>query len=328
MRNVHILQLLSMYHPKGEEVLEKHAQVTKFDTFDEDKIIAFLNENKIDGIMLRAPAKITPAILDACDEVKAISGAGVGLDNIDVDYATKKGISILHAPKINTTATAEHAASLILSVMKNIPDFNDQLKTGNFSYRDGRYTSELKGKKLGIVGFGSIAQKVGKIMKYGFEMDVLAYVRRIPEERQEVADSMGVELTMEMERVFKECDVVSLHIPLTEKTDKIIDKTYLNLMKPDSILINTARGGIVNEEDLVEAVKHKTIRAAGVDVFRNEPPSPNHPFLEVDEIIKTPHIGGISLEAAMETSVTIANNLIKAIEGEKVKTIVNYDELQ
>src|SRR5699024_7996090 len=86
-----------MYHPKGEEVLEKHAQVTKFDTFDEDKIIAFLNENMIDGIMLRAPAKITPAILDACDEVKAISGAGVGLDNIDVDYATKKGISILHA---------------------------------------------------------------------------------------------------------------------------------------------------------------------------------------------------------------------------------------
>src|SRR5699024_3842399 len=98
--------------------------------------------------------------------------------------------------------------------------------------------------KLGIDGFGSIAQKVAKIMKYGFEMDVLAYVRRIPEERQEIADTMCVELTMEMERVFRECDVISLHIPLTEKTDKIIDKTYLNMMKPDSILINTARGGI------------------------------------------------------------------------------------
>src|SRR5699024_3309704 len=157
------------------------------------------------------------------------------------------------------TATAEHAASLILSVMKNIPDSNDQLKTGNFSYRDVRYTSELKGKKLGIVGFGSIAQKVGKIMKYGFEMDVLAYVRRIPEERQEVADSMGVELTMEMERVFKECDVVSLHIPLTEKTDKIIDKTYLIKMKLDSILINTYRGVIENEDNLVVVLMNKTI---------------------------------------------------------------------
>src|SRR5699024_2601362 len=158
------------------------------------------------------------------------------------------------------------------SVMKNIPDFNDQLKTGNFSYRDGRYSSELKGKKLGIVGFGSIAQKVGKILKYGFEMDVLAYARRIPEERQEVADSMGVKLTMDMARVFREWDVDSLHIPLTEKTDKIIEKTDVNLMKPDSILINAARGGTVNEEDLGEAVKHKTIRAAGVDVFRDDPP--------------------------------------------------------
>src|SRR5699024_7517604 len=154
-------------------------------------------------------------------------------------------------------------------------------------------------------------------MKYGFEMDVLAYVRRIPEERQEVADSMGVELTMEMERVFKECDVVSLNIPLTEKTDNIIDKTYLKQMTPNSILIKTARGGIVNEEDLVEALKHKTIRAAGVDVFRNEPSSPDHPFLEVDEIIKTPHIGGVSFGAAMETSVTTTKNLSKAIEDEK-----------
>src|SRR5699024_12304251 len=108
-----------------------------------------------------------------------------------------------------------------LSVMKNIPDFNDQLKTGNFSYRDGRYTSELKGKKLGIVGFGSIAQKVGKIMKYGFEMDVLAYVRRIPEERQEVADSMGVR--SEERRVGKECRGWGLRSELNKK-DRISEE--------------------------------------------------------------------------------------------------------
>src|SRR5699024_12466225 len=126
---------------------------------------------------------------------------------------------ILHDSNINTLHTAGHAASLILSVVTNIPDFTDQLKTGNFSYRDGRYTGELKGKKLGIVGRGSIAQKVGKIMKYGFEMDVLAYVRRITEERQEVADAMGVELRTDMERVFKECEDDSVPIPLTEKSD-------------------------------------------------------------------------------------------------------------
>jgi D-3-phosphoglycerate dehydrogenase len=316
-----------MYHKDGEEVLETKANVTKFDTFDEQEIIDFLNNNKVDGIILRAPARITPAILDACENVKAISGAGVGLDNIDVDYATKKGIRILHAPKINTNATAEHAVSLILSVMKNIVKFNDEMEKGNYSYRDGRYTSELKGKTLGLIGFGSISQRVAKIMKHGFDMNVTAYVRRIPEERQQIADEIGVELSKDMDTVFKNSDVVSLHIPLNENTDGSIDKTYFNMMKPDAILINTARGGVINEEDLVDAIKNKQIRAAGVDVFRVEPAPKDHPFLGVEEIIKTPHIGGISLEAAKETSTTIATNLVKAIEGEALPTIVNLEEL-
>jgi D-3-phosphoglycerate dehydrogenase len=316
-----------MYHKDGEDVLRENAQVTKFDEFDEQDIIQFLKNNIVDGIILRAPARITPAILDACDGVKAISGAGVGLDNIDVDYATKKGIRILHAPKINTVATAEHAVSLILAVMKNIVKFNAEMEKGNYSYRDGKYTSELKGKTLGLIGFGSIAQEVAKIMKNGFGMKVTAYVRRIPEERQEIADSIGVELTKDMEEVFKESDVISLHIPLNEKTDASINKTYFDMMKPEAVLINTARGGVINEEDIVEALKSKQIRAAGVDVFRKEPAPADHPFLGMEEIIKTPHIGGISLEAAKETSTTIASNLIKAVEGEKLPTIVNWDAL-
>ncbi|MEI3599296.1 MULTISPECIES: NAD(P)-dependent oxidoreductase [unclassified Oceanobacillus] len=327
MKSIHIVQILSMYHTDGEDVLNENAKVTKFDTFDEKEIISFLNNNKVDGIILRAPARITPAILDACENVKAISGAGVGLDNIDVDYATKKGIRILHAPKINTNSTAEHAVSLILAVMKNIVKFNDEMEKGNYSYRDGKYTSELKGKTLGLVGFGSISQRVAKIMKHGFEMNVTAYVRRIPEERQKIADAIGVELTKDMGEVFKNSDVISLHIPLNENTDGSIDKTYFDMMKSDAVLINTARGGVINEGDLVAAIKNKQIRAAGVDVFRVEPAPADHPFLGVEEIIKTPHIGGISLEAAKQTSTTIASNLIKAVEGEQLPTIVNWDEL-
>jgi len=316
-----------MYHSDGEDVLNKHAKVTKFEAFKEEEIIHFLENNKVDGIILRAPAQITPAIIDVCNGVKAISGAGVGLDNINVDYATEKGIKVLHAPKINTIATAEHAVSLILAVMKNIVTFHAEMEKGNFLYRDGKFTNELKGKKLGLVGFGSISQEVAKIMKYGFNMDILAYVRRIPEERKEVADSIGVELTKDMEKLFRKSDVVSLHIPLNENTDGIINKNYFNIMKPEAVLINTARGGIINEEDLVEALKNKKIHAAGVDVFRNEPAPPDHPFIGVGKITKTPHIGGISLEAAIETSVIIATNLIKALEDEKVETIVNWDAL-
>src|SRR5699024_10014151 len=195
-----------MYHEDGETVLKENASVTIFREFDEKEIIDFLNNNKVNGIILRAPAQITPAILDACHDVKAISGAGVGLDNIDVEYATEKGIRILHAPKINSVATAEHAVSLILATMKNIVKFHKEMEKGNFSYRDGKFTRELRGKKLGLVGLGSIAQEVAKIMKNGFGMDVLAYVRRIPEERRQIATSLGVKLTMNIEDVFRESD--------------------------------------------------------------------------------------------------------------------------
>lgn len=316
-----------MYHSAGEQVLNEQAKVTKFDEFNEEEIINFLQNNHVDGIVLRAPARITPAILDACSTVKAISGAGVGLDNIDVEYATEKGIKILHAPKINTVATAEHAVSLILATMKNIVQFHNEMERGNYDYRDGKFTYELRGKKLGLVGFGSIFQEVAKIMKNGFQMDVLAYVRRIPEERQQIADEIGVELTLDMERVFKESDVVSLHIPLNEHTDGLIDKRYFDLMKEDAVLINTARGGVINEEDLVEALKEGKIRAAGVDVYRVEPAPADHPFIGVENITKTPHMGGISIEAAQQTSWTVATNLIKAVKGEDVPTIVNKEAL-
>ena len=317
-----------MYHPDGDEKLNNLATVKKFNEFDEQGIIDYLKNNEVDGIILRAPAKITPAILDHCQHVKAISGGGIGLDNIDVSYATGKGIKILHAPKINSLATAEHAVALLLAVMKDITIFDKATRNGNYSYRDGRYTTELKGKILGVVGLGSIAQNVAKIMKNGFEMEVLAYVRTIGPDRQELADSLGIRLTTSMEEVFKESDAITLHIPLTPNTKEIIDKRMFALMKPTAVLINTARGGVINEQDMVDALKGGQFHRAGIDVFAIEPPAENHPFYELEEITMTPHIGGISIEAAQLTSVTIAENLIKAIKGEELPVIVNLRELE
>lgn len=327
MKTLHVLQILPMYHTDGEDVLHELTRVTKFDVFNEKEIIGFLKNNVVDGIILRAPAKITPDILDACQHVKAISGAGVGLDNIDVAYATKKGIRILHAPKTNSQATAEHAVSLILATMKNIPLFHKETQQGNYGYRDGKYTRELYNKKLGLIGFGSIAQKVAKIMKCGFDMNVIAYVRNIHEERKKLADSLGVELRTSMEQVFRESDVISLHIPLNSETKEVINRTYFDVMKPSAVLINTARGGIINENDLVEFLKNKKILRAGIDVFSIEPPPENHPFFDVEEMILTPHIGGISIEAAKATSVIIAGNLVRAINGEQLATIANLGQL-
>lgn len=325
--SLHIVQILPMYHPDGEEKLSELADVKQFKEFDEEEIIGYLKQTKVDGIILRAPAKITRGILDHCEHVTAISGAGIGLDNIDVEYATSKGIKVLHAPKLNSTATAEHAVALLLSVMKDITVFHAEMQKGNFSFRDGRYTAELEGKTLGLVGFGSIAQKVAKIAKNGFGMKPIAYVRTISAERRKLADSIGVEVTTSMEEVFKKSDAVSLHIPLTTQTQELIDKKLFNLMKPSAVLINTSRGGVINETDLVEALKNKTLRRAGVDVFAVEPPSATHSFYGLAEITMTPHIGGISVEAARETSVIIAENLIRAIQGEELTVIANAQNI-
>ncbi|MGN7408429.1 MULTISPECIES: NAD(P)-dependent oxidoreductase [unclassified Sporosarcina] len=325
--SLHIVQILPMYHPDGEEKLKELAEVKQFNEFDEQEIIKYLQQHDVDGIILRAPAKITPEILNHCENVIAISGAGIGLDNIDVEYATTKGIKVLHAPKMNSTATAEHAVALLLSAMKDISMFHAEMQKGNFSFRDGRYTTELQGKTLGLIGFGSIAQKVAKIVKNGFEMNVVAYVRTISNERQELADSLGVEVTTSMEDVFRKSDAISLHIPLTEQTKELIDNKFFNVMKPSAVLINTSRGGVIHEADLVEALHNQTFLRAAVDVFAVEPPAENHPFFGVEEITMTPHIGGISIEAAKKTSVVIAENLIKAIDGEELSVIANSEKL-
>ncbi|SEQ97359.1 NAD(P)-dependent oxidoreductase [Piscibacillus halophilus] len=319
----HVLQILSMYHIKGEEVLNELAQVKKFDEFHEQEIVRYLNEHPVDGIILRAPARITPAILDAGQHLKAISGAGIGLDNIDVEYATQKGVKVMHAPKINVQATAEHAVSLILAVMKNIIPFHEEMKKGNFGYRDGRFTYELKGKTLGLVGFGSISQKVASIMQTAFGMNILIYVRRMTEEREVISEQHGYHFTTNVDDVFREADIVSVHIPLNELTRHFVQKKHFELMKPNAVFINTARGGVINQEDLAQVLKEKKILGAGVDVYDPEPPLDNHPFYDLDNIVMTPHIGGISEEAARETTETIAENLIKAIQGEVVDTIVN-----
>lgn len=326
MSKPHVVQILPMYHCDGEVLLNELADVKKFEYFDEEEIINYLRATKVDGIILRAPARITSNILDHCQSVRAISGAGVGLDNINVEYATEKGIRVLHAPKLNSHATAEHTVALLLSVMKNVNQFDLETRKGNFDYRDGKYTFELRNKKVGLVGFGEIAQKVAHILVNGFDMKAMAYVRNITDSHKKAVNGQ-VELTTSLERVFIECDVVSLHIPLNKETYQLIDFSLLSKMKKNAVLINAARGAIINESDLVQVIENNQIHGAGIDVFAQEPPASDHPFFSLKQVTITPHIGGISLEAARQTSTLIANNLIRAINGEELDVVANLQQL-
>ncbi|KAB2333266.1 hydroxyacid dehydrogenase [Cytobacillus depressus] len=316
-----ILQILSMYHEAGEKILQDGAEIIRTDNIDQANLCKLVKD--VDGIVLRAPCKITKEIIDAAVNVKVISGAGVGLDNIDVSYATEKGIPVLHAPAVNSVSTAEHAVTLLMALSKTLIPFHTEMSKGNYDSRIRLKAYELKGKRAGLVGFGSIAKEVAKRLKKGLEMDVTVWVRKYDEQKHCFAKELGINLTTDLNEIFQTDDFISLHIPLTAHTRGFINKHHFELMKPSAYLINTARGGIVNHEDLYEALINGKIAGAALDVFDPEPPPKDHPILTCPNIIVTPHVGGTTVECNYKMATTVATNLLKALNGEIPNNIGN-----
>ncbi|MGX9134393.1 hydroxyacid dehydrogenase [Rummeliibacillus sp. JY-2-4R] len=325
MSKPRVLQILSMYHPAGEEILQKGAEVVRTDQYDIDHLCQLAKD--VEGIVLRAPAKITKEIINANPNLKVISGAGVGLDNIDVSHATKKGIPVLHAPAVNKISTAEHTVMLLMALAKSVIPFHEQMKKGNYNSRMEIPSIELKGKKVGLIGFGNIAKEVAKTLSLGFGMEVTAWVREYKPEKHQDADQMGVKINTNMEEVFRQSDFISIHIPLNEHTKYSINQSLFSLMKPTSFLINTARGAIVNQEDLYHYLKNGKIRGAGLDVFDPEPLNEDHPLLGLPNVILTPHVGGTTIESNLIMSTTVAENVINRLTGKRPRYIANPEVL-
>lgn len=326
MEKPRILQILSMYHPNGEKILQQNAEVIRTDQYDIAHLCKLVKN--VQGVVLRAPAKVTKEIIDAGPNLKVISGAGVGLDNIDVEYATTKGIPVLHAPAVNKTSTAEHAVMLILALAKSVLPFHEQLKNGHYDARISILSREVKGKKVGLIGFGNIAQEVAKILKMGFEMDVTAWVRTYKSEKHQLAHHMGIHIHTNIEEVFKDSDFISIHLPLTDETRMLIDQKLLSIMKPSAYLINTARGAIIHQEDLYNALKNGKIRGAGLDVFDPEPPDQHLPLLRLPNVIVTPHVAGTTVESNQIMASTVAENVLKILQGKPSQYIANPEVLK
>ncbi len=314
-----------MYHPAGEEILQKGAEVIRTDQYDIGHLCQLVKD--VEGIVLRAPAKITKEIIDANPNLKVISGAGVGLDNIDVAYATKKRIPVLHAPAVNKKSTAEHTVMLIMALAKSVIPFHEQMKMGNYNSRVEIPSIELKGKKVGLIGFGNISKEVAKMLTLGFDMEVTAWVREYKPEKHQVADELGVKINTNMEEVFRQSDFISIHIPLNAHTKYSIDQRLFSLMKPTAFLINTARGAIINQDDLYHYLKNGKIRGAGLDVFDPEPPKEDLPLLSLPNVIVTPHVGGTTIESNFIMSTTVAENVIKVLTGNRPQYIANPEVL-
>ncbi|WP_019122273.1 NAD(P)-dependent oxidoreductase [Brevibacillus massiliensis] len=326
MNKPKILQILSMYHEAGEAILQEGAEVIRTDVYDSDHLCALARD--VDGIVLRAPAKITREIIDAAPSLKVISGAGVGLDNIDVGYATEKNIPVLHAPSVNGVSTAEHAVTLIMALAKSLIGFHHEMSQGNYASRTVLKTYELKGKRVGIVGFGAIAKEVAKRLKLGLEMEVTVWVRSYDKAKHGLAEELGLKVTTDLDHLFAESDFVSLHIPLNQETRGSINRHHFSLMKPTAYLVNTARGGVVNQDDLYEALKTGAIAGAGLDVFDPEPPAADLPLLSLPNVIVTPHVGGTTVECNYISATTVATNVLRVLAGERPQHIANPEVLE
>src|SRR5690625_137731 len=252
------------------------------------------------AVLTRSNAIMNDEIMRAGKNVKIIAKYGVGLDNIDIEAATKRGIYVTNTPKANANAVAEHVMAFILALSKKLPIMDMELRKGNFTVRRSIFSDDLENKRLGIVGIGQIGKLVAKKARDGFGMKILGYDPYIEK------DIPGIEKINNLECLFKNTDYVSLHLPLSNTTKKIIGEREFNWMKSSAYFINVSRGEIVDEHALVHVLKKKGIAGAAIDVFENEPPAKDHPLFQLHNIIVTPHSAALSKQGSIRMSVHAA----------------------
>jgi D-3-phosphoglycerate dehydrogenase len=281
----------------------------------EDELAQIIGD--YDGLIIRSGTKVTAKVLARPGKFKAVARAGVGVDNVDVPEATRKGILVMNTPGGNTLSAAEHTMALLLAMSRNVVPACNSLKGGAWDRK--KYTgNQLNNKVLGLIGLGRIGMAVAG-MAQGFNMKIMGYD---PFAAPTDAEKLGIEITDNLERIFKESDLISLHVPKNEQTLNMIDAPQIEMMKPTVRIVNCARGGIINEDALYDALAKKRIAGAALDVFPKEPPE-NTRFRECDNCIVTPHLGASTEEAQIEVAVEAAQILIDALKGGPVRNAIN-----
>lgn len=270
-----------------------------------------------DALVVRSQTRVDAAVLEAAENLKVVARAGIGLDNVDVATATRRGILVVNAPQSNIVSAAEHTIGLLLAQARNIPQASSALKSGSWD-RERFRGVELAGKTLGIVGLGRVGTMVAHRAQ-GFGMRVIAFDPYVSRER---ARQIGAELMPTLEALLVQADFVSIHLPRTPETEGMIGERELSLLKEGARLVNTARGGIVDEDALARALKDGRLAGAALDVFASEPVT-DHPLFEFDEVVVTPHLGASTVEAQDKAGTAIAEMVRLALQGEFVPYAVN-----
>jgi D-3-phosphoglycerate dehydrogenase len=302
---------------EGLEVLHRGEgiEVTVNTGLSEDELCGLIGD--VHGLVIRSGTKVTAKVLEAAKELKVIGRAGIGVDNIDLAAASKKGVVVMNTPFGNAVTTAEHALSLLDALCRHIPQANASMKAGKWEKK--KFNGREKWRKtLGIVGLGNIGKIVADRAQ-GLHMNVIA---ADPIMSKEEAASLDVEL-VGFDELLKRSDFISIHAPLVDSTKHLFDAKAFEAMKPEALLVNAARGGIVDEDALAAALKDGTIAGAALDVFETEPPPSDHPLLGLDNAILTPHLGASTHEAQTRVGVQIAEQIVAFLDSGKVDNGVN-----
>jgi D-3-phosphoglycerate dehydrogenase / 2-oxoglutarate reductase len=306
-------------HAVGWETLRKEADAVAWPGQEKQSLLEAVKD--VQAILVRV-AKLTPEVIQAAPHLKVIGKHGVGYDNINIPAATARGVIVTNTPLANSTSVAEHALALLLAVARRVGESERDLARGAMRAQKEYQGVELSGKVMGVIGLGSAGLRLARMTGSGLGMRVLGfdpYKEPWPD---------GIERFRELGPLLAQADFISIHVPLTKETTNLIGRDTLPKMKPTAILVNTARGGIVDEAAVADAVKAGRLAGAGLDVVVDEPLKPSHPLNGVSNIILTPHMAGVTEEAMMRMAQDSAEDILRVLRGERPKFPVNREVLK
>jgi D-3-phosphoglycerate dehydrogenase len=302
----------------GLERLRRAGEVTVVSKLPEEELIRRIPD--FDALVVRSETRVTAPIIEAGSKLRVVGRAGVGVDNIDVSAATRRGILVVNAPRGNIVAAAEHTMALLFSLARWVPQADASVRRGEWT-RAKFLGTEIRGKTLGVIGLGNVGSEVAK-RAHGLEMDVVAYDPVVSVERAELFNVALVSLG----ELLEQADFITVHVPLVDSNKNLIGAAELARMKPTARLINTARGGIVDEASLLDALRSGRLAAAAADVFETEPPGPS-PLLELPNFIATPHIAASTVEAQVSVAFDVAEEVAAVLAGDLPRFAVNAPAL-
>lgn len=304
------------------KIIERVAEVDFLPTMTEDELIKIIPQ--YEALMVRSQTKVTAKIIEAGKNLKIIGRAGVGVDNIDVEAATQKGIIVVNSPDGNTMAAAEHTIALMLAMARNIAPAATSTKQGKWDR--SKFTGcELYKKTLGIIGLGKIGSHVAEVaLALGMKLVVFD-----PFASKEIVEKMGADYVSSLDEFWPKCDFITVHVPKTKDTINLINKDSIAKMKKGVRLVNCARGGIINEKDLKDAIEAGQVAAAAIDVYENEPNITECPLVNCDgNIVLTPHLGASTTEAQLNVAIDVAEQIKEVLSGGSASSAVNIPSLR